>query len=160
MEYHLSEIAVEVSAVRLQKSLRRYGVQEQLAGRKGQREQFTQIPAQKVRDLSARIGSISGVTAPSLGSRSAQAVKAYWWVPAGFAVGLCGCLVLAAFPSTVGSLARLGSEWLTGGAGNPPAKIAVGIIVGAFYGMLLLTLGLIASKLSEWSFGKTPTTHV
>ena len=41
--------------------------------------------------LFARIGSISGAVTGNLdvanpGTRSAQVAKAYWWVPAGFAV--------------------------------------------------------------------------
>jgi hypothetical protein len=74
--YHdYEEFAAAFPADQLQKALQRHRVQEQLAGR----------------NLFARIGSIPGAAAsaldvPSLSTRSAQVVKAYWWVPAGFAV--------------------------------------------------------------------------
>ncbi len=74
--YHdYEEFAAAFPADQLQKALQRHRVQEQLAGR----------------NLFARIGSIPGAAAsaldvPSLSRRSARVVKAYWWLPAGFAV--------------------------------------------------------------------------
>ncbi len=91
MDYFHFELADAVSADRLEKALQRHRVKEQLEGRKGQRKQIARILVQRVRYLFARIGSIPGAAAsaldvPSLSRRSAQVVKAYWWVPAGFAV--------------------------------------------------------------------------
>jgi hypothetical protein len=85
------ELADAVSEDRLQKALQRHWVQEQLAGRKSQRKQFARILVQGARNLFARVGSILDVAAGaldarSLSTRTAKAVRAYWWVPAGFAV--------------------------------------------------------------------------
>jgi hypothetical protein len=77
MDYYrdYEEFAAAFPPDQLQKALQRHRVQEQLTGR----------------TLFARIGSILGAAAgalgvPSLSTRSAQVVNAYWWLPAGLAV--------------------------------------------------------------------------
>lgn len=67
---------------------------------------------------------------------------------------------LLTLPFAINLLARSGSEWLTGGAGNTPLRLAIGTLAGIGSGLLLLAMLMVVEELNRWAYAKVPNKPV